>query len=232
MAANFFSSVKRISPVVALELLLATLSLALTDASTASLTWGASVVCVGLALDVWTTGYGGSGIRRNLALAGPFLFIRYPALLARFLILFGLFITSSSPLLFSVAVLVLTPFYRRVAEMEDDWLKSALGPRAAEYRAVVSGFIPQLLPAKLVGLLHPSSNNKFSWSLVLKARSKRAILFLLSMFFLLQFFWTKRLISEWAWRWLAPCIAILSILFVLIRLGVGGLQPSASVDQS
>lgn len=216
MAANFFSRLTPVSIVLMLEFFLAALGLIFTDASEKSLIWGAVVVFLGFALDVWTTGHGGLGGDGQVALLGPFQFIRYPGLLSRFLMIFGLLIASKTPMLFAVSVLILTPFYRRLAESEDDWLKRNLGPRAVEYRAVVSGIIPQLIPTKVEGLVQPAFSHSFSWSTVLKDRSRRLLLVLLATFFLCQVVWIKRFMSDSLMR-TATTVLVFSVIFILIK---------------
>ena len=75
----------------------------------------------------------------RLTLGGPYKFVRHPWILSRFMMVFGVILMSRLPILFLIAMLALSPVYRKMTRDEDQWMNIQLGPRAAEYRALVAG---------------------------------------------------------------------------------------------
>jgi protein-S-isoprenylcysteine O-methyltransferase Ste14 len=120
------------------------------------------------------------------------------------MMVFGLILMSRRPWLFIFTMLALAPVYRRMARNEDEWLYAQIGPAAAEYRAFVSGFIPQFMPAKLPGVGRSVIGDGFSWSRSLWKRPGRASWALagVGLSVCAQFVWTMQLVPHWVWFWL------------------------------
>jgi hypothetical protein len=100
-----------------------------------------------------------------------------------------------------------------MARDEDQWLYAQLGPAAAEYRAFVSGFIPQFMPAKLPGVGRSVIVDGFSWNRSLWKRPGRASLALagVGLSLCVQIVWTMQLVSLWVWFSLVGLLAAVAL---------------------
>ncbi len=184
------------------DVLLAGLAFVSTSATSQSVFVGSIVSGLGLVLLVWLNGYPQKDVIDINCFAGPYRFVRYPAVLSRCLIMVGLLLASRQPFLYCLAVLILTPLYHRLSRSEDDTMTRELGPAASEYRALVSGLIPQLLPAKILGVSGHRIRDPFSLRRALVAKNWEAVrVTLLVVFFLLgHFIWAARIFTEVQWR--------------------------------
>lgn len=192
------------------ESTLAALAFVGADTTRASLWLGLFIVSVGTSLYTWAAFYYMGSRKAGFGFGGPYRIVRYPILLSRFLILLGLLIATRSPWLFLLAVALLAPFYRQLARIEDQKVQEALGPLAIEYRASVSGFIPQLLPVRMMGLGSQRRPVNLSWKMILwesplKAGSLWAVL---AIIFIWQYILTERFVLDWQWRLIATGIIL------------------------
>lgn len=202
--------------VLIIELILAGLAFVTTDATPASLFLGAFLVSAGACLYTWAAFYFLSGPETGFGFGGPYRFVRYPVLLSRFLILLGLLLAARSPWLFLLAVTLLGPFYQLSARKEDRHVRESLGPLATEYKASVSGFVPQLLPVRLHGQQSWRQQIKRSWRAVLWSPPSQAgfIWIILTCFFIWQYVWTERFVFDWQWR-----LSAVGLIVVTTTLG-------------
>lgn len=198
---NFFLAMKS-ACTQRVDVLLACLAFVWTSATVQSVFVGASISALGLMFLVWLNGYPYRDRSETSCFAGAYRFVRYPMVLSRCLIMMGLLLASRQPTLYCVAVLILTPLYHRLSLAEDDIIARELGPVASEYRALVSGLIPQLLPAKIVGVSGFGLRESFSWRRALRAkRWEAARLSLVVVISLLgQYIWSMRIFTDFQWR--------------------------------
>jgi protein-S-isoprenylcysteine O-methyltransferase Ste14 len=202
--------------VLMVESILAAVAFAISDATPSSLFLGACLVSIGASMYTWAAFYFVHGPETGFGFGGPYRFVRYPVLLSRFLVLLGLLLSARNPWLFLLAVSILGPFYQAAARKEDRNIQEALGPLATEYKASVSGFVPQLLPVRLLGQKNWRQQVKRSWWAVLWSRPSHAgfIWIVLTCSFIWQYVWTERYMFDWQWR-----LSAVGIIFVTIALG-------------
>ena len=196
-----------------LELIAAAVAIVFTDATGKSLVLGGIIAIGGASLFTWAGGFSRMEREGLLTLGGPYKFVRHPWILARFLMVFGIILMARLPWLFLLAMVGLAPMYRRMTREEDQWLYSQLGPMAAEYRAFVSGFIPQFLPAKLPVSGKNLPTDGFSWRRAIWKRPGRGGLALLGVActILGMALWTEHWLPVWGWRTLSVALSGLSI---------------------
>ena len=200
------------------DALLACLAFVWTAATVQSVFVGLAISALGLILLVWLNGYP-HGERSEISVfAGPYRFVRYPMVLSRCFIMMGLLLASRQPALYCLAVLILTPLYHRLSRAEDDIMARELGPVASEYRALVSGLIPQLLPAKILGVSTLGLRESFSWRQAICAKRWEAVRVSLMVFISLlgHYIWSVRIFSELQWR---SGAIVLTILVLVLFLG-------------
>jgi protein-S-isoprenylcysteine O-methyltransferase Ste14 len=185
-----------------LEMITAAVAIVFTDATGKSLVLGGAIALAGASLFTWAGGFPRMEREGLLTLGGPYKFVRHPWILARFLMVFGVILMARLPWLFLFAMVGLGPMYRRMTRKEDQWLYAQLGPVAAEYRAFVSGFIPQFLPAKLPVSGKSTFADSFSWRRAFWLRPVRGGLVLLGVVgtILGMALWTEHWVPLWAWR--------------------------------
>ncbi len=185
-----------------LEFLVAGLALVFTDANSESLWAGGLISLMGVCLFTWAGGFQPRQPEGVFTLGGPYRFVRHPWILARFLMVFGIILMSRLPWLFLAAMAALTPLYRRLTLAEDRWIERQLGPKAAEYRALVAGFVPQFMPAKIPYAWRPVNEDGFSWRRALWHRPGRgAVAFAgVGLAIVGMAVWNQRWIPTWAWR--------------------------------
>lgn len=195
------------------EIVSASMACVFTDATSESVIIGGTIAFLGAGLFTWTGGFQRMEREGVLTLGGPYRFVRHPWILARFMMVFGLILMSRRPWLFILTMLALAPVYRRMARDEDQWLYAQLGPAAAEYRAFVSGFIPQFMPAKLPGVGRSVIIDGFSWNRSLWKRPGRASLALagVGLSVCVQIVWTLQLVSLWVWFSLVGLLAAVAL---------------------
>ncbi len=213
---NFFLAMKS-ACTQRVDVLLACLALFGTAATVQSVFVGASISFLGLVFLVWLNGYSRRGSSEIISFAGPYRFVRYPMVLSRCLIMMGLLLASRQPALYCIAVLILTPLYHRLARAEDDSMARELGPVASEYRALVSGLIPQLLPAKILGVSGFGVRESFSWRRAMRAKRWEAVSagFLVVISLLGQYIWSIRIFTDFQWRSGAILLTVLALVWFL-----------------
>ena len=185
-----------------LELITAAVAIVFSDATGKSLVLGGAIALAGASLFTWAGGFSRMEREGLLTLGGPYKFVRHPWILARFLMVFGIILSSRLPWLFLLAMVGLGPMYRRMTRNEDQWLYAQIGPVAAEYRAFVSGFIPQFLPAKLPVSGKFTIADSFSWRRAFWMRPGRGGLALLGVVgsILGMAISTEHWAPVWGWR--------------------------------
>lgn len=205
------------------DILLACLAFVWTSATVQSVFVGASISALGLMFLVWLNGYPHRDRSETSCFAGPYRFVRYPMVLSRCLIMMGLLLASRQPALYCIAVLTLTPLYHRLSLAEDDIIARELGPVASEYRALVSGLIPQLLPAKIVGVSGFGLRKSFSWRRGMRAKGWEAARVSLMVVISLvgHYIWSIRIFTEFQWRLGAT---VLTLLVVVWFLGISNVR--------
>ena len=198
------------------EFILAGSAFFLTDANFESLMIGGVISLLGAAIFTWAGGYRNKEGDGHLTFGGPYRFVRYPLVLSRFMMLVGLIIIARRPILFLLALVLLTPVYRDLTRKEDEWLQGELGPGAAEYRALVSGFIPQFLPARLIDIGKARPALSFSWTRSLWNRPGRAALVITGVAFSIlgQYILADRVLLDWQWRLGAALAVVLGGAFI------------------
>ena len=204
--------------VQSLELLAAALAIIFTDATSQSVFSGGIIAAAGASLFTWAGGFQRMEREGALTLGGPYRFVRHPWILARFLMVFGIILMSRLPWLFLAAMAALAPMYRRLTRDEDIWMRRQLGPKAAEYRVLVAGFIPQFMPAKLPQAWRHFNQEGFSWRRALWKRPGRGALALAGVALAIvgMGFWAEHLFPVWLWRFSSVAV-IFAAIFWLIR---------------
>lgn len=199
------------------DILLACLAFVWTAASIQSVFVGASISFLGLIFLVWLNGYPHRESSEINCFAGPYRFVRYPMVFSRCLIMMGLLLASRQATLYCLAVLILTPMYHRLSRAEDDSMARELGPVASEYRALVSGLIPQLLPAKILGVSGFGLRESFSWRRAMHAKKWEAahVSLMVVISLLGQYIWSIRIFTDLQWRTGAMVLAVLAVVWFL-----------------
>jgi protein-S-isoprenylcysteine O-methyltransferase Ste14 len=184
------------------DLVLTSVAFVSSSATTQSVFIGSVISVMGLSLLLWLNGYPQKKGNEIICFAGPYRFVRYPMVLSRCLILVGLLLASRQPLLYCLAVLVMTPLYHRLSRTEDESMEREFGPVASEYRALVSGLIPQLLPAKILGVPGRGVREHFSWRRALRANGWEVarVCVLVFCFLLGHYIWVLRMFTDLQWR--------------------------------
>ena len=210
------------------ESTLAALAFVFADTTRASLWLGVFIVSLGASLYTWAAFYYTGSRETEFGFGGPYRVVRYPILLSRFLILLGLLIATRSPWLFLLAVALLSPFYRQQARIEDQKVQEALGPLAIEYKASVSGFIPQLLPVRLMGLANQRQLANFSWKMILWRSPLMAggLWAVLAICFIWQYIFTEHYMLDWQWRLIASGIIVATTTLIIKYANQWGLRLS------
>jgi hypothetical protein len=199
-----------------MELLTASIAVIFTDATPKSVVLGGVIALTGAGLFTWAGGFQRMERDGVLTLGGPYRFVRHPWILARFLMVFGVILMARLPWLFLFAMVGLAPLYRRMTREEDKWLYSQLGPTAAEYKAFVSGFIPQFMPAKLPVSGKISPGDGFSWKRALWKRPGRGWLALLGVGGAVagMWLWSEHIAPLWVWRGFATLATSVGIFWL------------------
>jgi protein-S-isoprenylcysteine O-methyltransferase Ste14 len=201
-----------------MEILACSLALIFTDATTKSLISGGIVAFLGAGLFTWAGGFARMEREGRLTLGGPYRFVRHPWILARFLMVFGVILMSRQPLLFLGTMAALAPVYRQMTRNEDQWMDIQLGPTAAEYRALVSGFVPQFVPVKLPMSWRSMDQERFSWSRALLRRPGRGWLAYAGLVgaVVAMMVWVSNAMSVVWWRAVAA-VAVSAAIIWLVR---------------
>lgn len=204
------------------DILLACLAFVWTAATIQSVFVGGAISSLGLVFLVWINGYQHRQSSEIICFAGPYRFVRYPMVLSRCLIMVGLLLASRQPALYCLAVLILTPLYHRLARAEDHSMVRELGPVASEYRALVSGLIPQLLPAKIIGVSGFGLRESFSWRRAMRAKRWEAVSasLLVVISLLGQYIWSIRIFTDLQWRSGATLLTVLALVWLLAASNV------------
>jgi protein-S-isoprenylcysteine O-methyltransferase Ste14 len=188
-----------------------------TDATSSSIILGGVIAIVGALLFTWAGGFQRMEREGVLTLGGPYRFVRHPWILARFLMVFGIILMARLPVLFLIAMVGLTPLYRRLTKMEDQYLYTQLGPLAAEYRAFVAGFMPQFSPAKLPSYGRGGVEVHFSWRRALWKRPGRGWLAILGVgvTVLVMAVWLEQWAPVWVFRLVTSLVAVAAIYWLI-----------------
>ena len=205
-----------------MELITASIAVVFTDATTKSIVLGGVIALAGAGIFTWAGGFQRMEREGVLTLNGPYRFVRHPWILARFLMVFGVILMARLPWLFLFAMVGLAPMYRRMTREEDQWLYSQLGPTAAEYKAFVSGFIPQFMPGKLPASGKNSSGDRFSWNRAIWKRPGRGWLAFLGVGGARagMWLWSEHVAQLWVWRGVAALAASAGIFWLTRDRGV------------
>ena len=200
-----------------LEMITAAVAMVFTDATGKSLVLGGAIALAGASLFTWSGGFSRMEREGLLTLGGPYKFVRHPWILARFLMVFGVILMARLPVLFLLAMVGLGPMYRRMWRKEDQWLVAQIGPVAAEYRAFVSGFVPQFLPAKLPVSGKHTLTDTFSWRRAFWKRPGRGGPAFLGVIgtILGMAIWTEHWTPLWIWRVGSTILTCLCIFWTI-----------------
>lgn len=107
--------------------------------------WPGFVVSfVGMLLQLWI--FGCIKTREVLAVDGPYMFVRNPMYIARFLLIFGLVLMTGSPVLLLVFVPLYYFYMINRVEREEPVLLDAFGTKYMRYCKHVPRFVPRLTP--------------------------------------------------------------------------------------
>ncbi len=130
-----------------------------------SLACGVPISLAGLALRAWAAGHLAKNLQ--LAIGGPYAYIRNPLYAGTLLVAFGLAIAARSIWLAALFAAVFLLVYLPVVMLEEQHL-TKLFPEYADYAAAV----PSLIPYRRS---HPGSS-RFSWKLYWKNQEYQALL--------------------------------------------------------
>ena len=113
----------------------------LAEPTTSSLTWGLPVALVGLAVRAWAAGH----LRKNrqVAVSGPYAYVRNPLYIGSFVAAIGLGISANQPLLLVAIGAVFLLWFLPVVGEEESHLRKIL-PGYRDYEAKVPRFLPTL----------------------------------------------------------------------------------------
>ncbi len=101
---------------------------------------GFAVSMVGELIQLWS--FASLDKNSDLAIRGPYAFVRNPMYLGRFFILFGFLMLLGNPWILVAYTIVYWFYMDTRVEREEAHLKPIFGPRYAEYCAKVHRFIP------------------------------------------------------------------------------------------
>lgn len=130
--------------------------LATADPTPTSLLIGGSVCAFGEVIRLITAAYGYK--IGELAVRGPYRFVRHPYFLGTAFLYFGLAIAGRQPWVMAASILLTALQFRRAVRRDEARWESLLGPRFAEYKARVPALLPRLYPT-------PASGDKHKFSL-------------------------------------------------------------------
>lgn len=105
---------------------------------------GLAVSLAGMALQLWV--FGCIRTREVLAVNGPYMFVRNPMYIARFLLILGLVLMVGIPWLLLVYVPLYYFYMVNRVEREEPVLEKTFGADYLEYRRHVPRFLPALRP--------------------------------------------------------------------------------------
>jgi len=105
---------------------------------------GLVVSLVGMLLQLWV--FGCIRTREVLAVNGPYMFVRNPMYIARFLLIFGLVLMTGIPWLLLVYVPLYYLYMVNRVKREEPVLQEAFGGKYLEYCKHVPRFVPALNP--------------------------------------------------------------------------------------
>jgi protein-S-isoprenylcysteine O-methyltransferase Ste14 len=106
-----------------------------------SLAWGIPVSCLGLLLRAWAAGH--LAKNQQLAVSGPYAYLRNPLYLGTLLVAAGLAIAARSWALAVLFAMFFVLIYLPVIMLEEQHLRK-LFPAYADYAAQVPAFLPRL----------------------------------------------------------------------------------------
>jgi protein-S-isoprenylcysteine O-methyltransferase Ste14 len=213
--------IKKPGSVAILEISLAGAAFLMADPSLSSLWCGGFLVFAGLGLFTWTARYGWGFEGSGDICVGPARFLRYPILVARILVIFGLLIATRSPWVFVFAVISLAPFYRWLGQVVDKASNDELGPLAKEYKALVPSFVPLLAPVSGIHFRRQKRKQLSIGQLVWGEASQIGLLWLGVMVILgWQYVLIERYVSVDYWR--AVAVALVLVMSVVIYRGSVG----------
>lgn len=169
------------------ELLILAIAFLVGTPTSQSVFHGGMVVGIGICILLWCAGHSRPGRLEGGDVSGPWLFVRHPETVARFLIVFGAILVARTPWIFGAAVILLGMQYRFLVKFGDQELSRWLGPAFSIYRLFVSSFLPQFLPARLPQYSMRNHVQSSPWSFR-KAWRRKSLRVLLS-FILIALAW-------------------------------------------
>jgi protein-S-isoprenylcysteine O-methyltransferase Ste14 len=147
--------------------------------SLASLLVSLPICFLGLAIRAWAAGH--LAKNQELAMSGPYAFVRNPLYMGTLLIAAGIVVASRSVTLGVIAAIVFLFVYLPVVELEEQHLRNIF-PDYWSYAAHVSRF----LPSRLSG----AGNRPFSWNLYRRNQEWKAALgFLCALVWMMWRWW-------------------------------------------
>jgi len=123
------------------QLVVIFLSLVLAEPTERSLWSGAAFVVIGEFLRIWAAGHGYR--KGQVAIVGPWRFVRHPYFLGTILLHAGLVVASRSLVATIVGLVLLLLIYRREVVRDEALLAEKLGQIFKEYKSAVGAFLPQ-----------------------------------------------------------------------------------------
>jgi protein-S-isoprenylcysteine O-methyltransferase Ste14 len=148
--------------------------------SAASLIAGLPICLAGLSIRAWAAGH--LAKNQELAMSGPYSFVRNPLYAGTLLIAAGIVIACRSAVLGVIAAVVFLFVYLPVIELEEQHLRSIF-PSYASYAAQVC----RLLPLSSIN----TGNRRFSWKLYRRNQEWKAALgFGAALLWILWRFWS------------------------------------------
>jgi protein-S-isoprenylcysteine O-methyltransferase Ste14 len=117
---------------------------ALCDPTLTSIVLGGAVCFLGEVCRIAAAGYGYQ--QGEMALRGPYRFVRHPYFLGTALLYFGLGLAARDPWVMGLAIFGLALTSRADVRRDEARLERRLGPEFAQYRALVPAFVPRLVP--------------------------------------------------------------------------------------
>lgn len=150
-----------VPPRAAIEFAVVFSALSMADPTRTSVIMGSVVAAVGIAIRIWTAGFGYN--LDELTVKGPYRFVRHPYLLGSGLLFLGICLSSRHVFVTGFAVFALIAVYRTDVRRDEARLARSLGPKFQNFRDRVPAFIPALIPE--LGL--SADGHRFSMGLAL-----------------------------------------------------------------
>jgi hypothetical protein len=218
---RLFAAHLRTSPPAAMLYCLASAAVAFGDADRTSLLIGGVTSLSGEALRIVTAGYGYK--IGELAVRGPYRFVRHPYFLGTALVHLGVCLASRNPYVMALGMVLIVLAYRRRFRLDEERWRQRLGPAFVDYVARVQAFLPQLLPAPPHGEKH-----KFSIGLAVLTGRHRELdaVLMLALVYLGLYLPTLSVVrGSWAGDLFRPAVVITTLGYAILRLAHYGALP-------